>query len=220
MVAKTLVRGLILGLCVVAQLPATGATLAALVASAASLSVQDMADRVLARGVSPESLESQISQLYVEGTDPGDVTEALLIAGYDVYSVVKGMVMAGGRDAVMPVASRAISVEGESARYLVDAGVLAAAAEIQTRMSAPRPTAAPREGPSIEEQELERERIERMLRKGLLDDEFRDYVKEKRREAAAVAGPTYTALDLFSLCLIGCGLTTPPGGGGGRASLQ
>ena len=128
--------------------------------------------------------------------------------------------MASGRDVVMPVASRALSVEGESARYLVDAGVLAAAAEIQSRMTSPRPAATPREGPSIEEQELERERIERMLRKGLLDDEFRDYVKEKRREAAAIAGPTYTPVDIFNLCLIGCGLTTPPGGGGGRASLQ
>lgn len=183
-----------------------------------------LAETFKARGVQPEGLEARLVALCAESQGPGDVAEALLIAGYDVYTVVRDLILACGRGGkggavAAQVASRALLVKGQSSRPLIDAGVLAAAAEIERRRRDPtlaRAGAPADRAPDQAKRDLERERLERMMQKGLIDDEYREYIEERRRAAedfAPALVPTGDFADddaaiygaLYNLGLVGGG---------------
>jgi hypothetical protein len=165
-------------------------------ASYVSLSVQALAGQLAASGARGPDLEARISGLPAT-TDIGDLTEALLLDGNDVFSVVRDTILARGKQGDAPavaaaVATRALLVKGPTARPLIDAGVLAAAAEMERRRRAAPVLAVRAGGDEVQAQAVrdrERERLERMMRKGLIDDVYRDYVEEKRRQVEQAVPP-------------------------------
>jgi len=159
-------------------------------ASFISPAVRALTDRVAASDVRAEGAEARISGLCAESTEVGDLTEALLLAGFDVFTVVRDTILACGKGGAAPevaaqVATRALLLKGRTARPLIDAGVLAAAAEIERRRRAAPAGGAvgAAAGPTQAQRDLERERLERMMQKGLIDDEYRRYIEERRRFA-------------------------------------
>ncbi|HYN76535.1 MAG TPA: hypothetical protein VES73_01930 [Lamprocystis sp. (in: g-proteobacteria)] len=212
-----------------------------------SPAVRALADQLPAAGVRAkgpvEGLDGRIAGLCSKTTDAGDLAAALLLLGYDVYTVVRDTILACGTKGNGPavasaVATRVLLLRGATARPLIDAGVLGAAAEIERRRREV-PTVAARSGgeqQSAAVRDRERERLERMMRKGLIDDVYRDYIEEKRRQAEQTAIPenfdpsNFTPEDaaiyavLFTEGLVGQGYFDPiidPGSdAGGTASSQ
>ena len=142
-----------------------------------------------------EGLDQKIAGLCAQAADPGDVAAALLLLGYDIYTVVRDTILACGTKGKGPavasaVATRVLLLRGPSARPLIDAGVLGAAAEIERRRRQ-GPTVAVRSGgdQAQEVRDQERERLERMMRKGLIDDAYREYLEERRKQAERAAYP-------------------------------
>jgi hypothetical protein len=205
--------------------PATGA-------SFISTSVSVLADQLAASRAPGQDLEARISGLPAT-TDAGDLTEALLIDGNDVFSVVRDTIVARGKQGAGPavaaaVATRALLIKGPTARPLIDAGVLAAAAEIERRRRA-APVLAARTGgdeaQALALRDRERERLERMMRKGLIDDVYRGYIQEKRRQVEqTVPLPGQDFQSLFIAGLVGDGYFNPDleigSDAGGSASDQ
>lgn len=184
--------------------PTTGAPiLGAVLALGQAQSVQMLAEGFTAEGISAEGLESRLIGSCVDSDSAGDLTEALLLAGYDVYTVVHDVILACGTsgksvEVASQAATRALFVKGESARYLIDAAVLGAAAEIERRRRAPVMATGVQDPVAIQaRRDLDRERLERMMRKGLVDDEYREYIDEQRKQAEQVvlAGPAYSDQD-------------------------
>jgi len=202
---------------VLAAAPTAGVTNAAFI----SPSVQALTDRLAATGARAAGAEERISELCSESTDTGDLTEALLLSGFDVFTVVRDTILACGKDGnasgvAARVATRALLIKGPTARYLIDAGVLAAAAEIERRRRAAPVGGAPAAGATTATQaqrDLERERLERMMQKGLIDDEYRRYIDERRSlaERSFPEAPAYAEPDeaiygiLYTQALIGGG---------------
>lgn len=163
-----------------------------------SPTVRTLADRVAASGVRAEGAEARISGLCAESGEVGDLTEALLLAGFDVFTVVRDTILACGKGGTAPdvaaqVATRALLLKGRTARPLIDAGVLAAAAEIERRRRAAPAGGVARAaaGPTQAQRDLERERLERMMQKGLIDDEYRRYIDERRALAERPGADPY-----------------------------
>ncbi len=190
MYVKILVCAVGIGLCagVYAAVPAAGVA-----APVRQESVAALAEGFKSQGVNPDGLESRLAGLCAGPNTLGDLAESLLIAGYDVFTVVRDTILACGKDGkgaevASEVASRALLVKGPSASHLIDAGVLAAAAEIaqRRRASAVSGVAAPVDQA---QRDLERERLERMMQKGLIDDEYREYIEDRRRAAEQFVPP-------------------------------
>jgi len=200
-------------------IPAWAAPLAGAAAVAQPAPVAALAAAFKSQGVNPDGLESRLTKLCNGPATLGDQTEALLIAGYDVFTVVRDMILACGKggkgaEVASEVASRALLVKGLSVRHLIDAGVLAAAAEIERRRRMPA-VAVGATPVDQAKRDLERERLERMMQKGLIDDEYREYIEERRREAEREVAPLPEAGyeygqeaiygSLFNLGLVGGG---------------
>jgi len=203
-------------------------------------SAQILAERLIAEGVEAEGLEARIVGSGSGPEEAGDLTEALLLAGYDTFTVVRDVILAYGAggesvDVAVQVAARANFVRGSSAQHLIDAGVLAAAAEIAQRQRTPVTSGGlGEESAQQARRDLERERLERMMRKGLLDDEYREYIEAQRRKAEeavpAVVPSAYMDRDsavyaiLFTLGLVSGGyydhVLKPGIDAGGAASAQ
>lgn len=175
-----------------ALMPAAAQTI---VAPGSSPAVRAMAERLVsdgARATGGSAVgEQQLVPLCADAPDAGDVLEAALIAGLDVYTAVRDTILACGRqgnaaDVARAVAARALTLRGESIRYLVDGGVIAASAVIAERLKGGARVAADDSG---QRRDLERERLERMMQKGLIDDEYRRYIDERRGLAATPAYP-------------------------------
>jgi len=167
--------------------PVWAASLPGAAAAAQPETVAALVAAYRSEGVDPQRLESRLAKQCSGPTTLGDRTEALLIVGYDVFTVVRDMILACGKggkgaEVASEVASRALLVKGLSVRHLIDAAVLAAASEIERRrrQTMLAGTAAPVDQGK---RDFERERLERMMQKGLIDDEYRDYIDERRREA-------------------------------------
>jgi hypothetical protein len=174
----------VLGALALVSAQAAGVTNAAFI----SPSAQALTDRLASTGARTAGAEDRISELCSESTDAGDLTEALLLSGLDVFTVVRDTILACGKggsgsEVAARVATRALLIKGQTARYLIDAGVLAAAAEMERRRRAAPVGADSSAGTKTAAQaqrDLERERLERMMQKGLIDDEYRRYIDELR----------------------------------------
>ncbi len=178
--------------CLAAVMAVTAETIEA---PGSSPEVRALAERLLPDGARSGAVtigEDQLVPLCADTTDAGDVVEAALIAGVDVYTAVKDTILACGRqgngaDVARQVATRTLRLRGENVRYLIDGGVIAAAAVIGNRLRGDQRVAA--DSPP-EQRDIERERLERMMQKGLVDDEYRRYIDERR---ALAASPGYPA---------------------------
>ncbi len=174
----------VFGALALASAQAAGATNAAFI----SPLVQALTDRLVSTEARAAGVEDRISELCSESTDTGDLTEALLLSGLDVFTVVRDTILACGKDGsgsevAARVATRALLIKGQTARYLINAGVLAAAAEMERRRRAAPVGADSSAGTKMAAQaqrDLERERLERMMQKGLIDDEYSPYIDERR----------------------------------------
>lgn len=205
---------------------------------AASEPVRAMAEQFSPASVTVDAIEQAVKPYCGTAEDAADLAEALLLAGYDVVAVVRDVILACGAGGNAPevaaaVASRARFVKGDPSGYLIDAGVLAAASEIARRQREPVvAVAGSPQAPA--DRDVQRERLQRMMEKGLLDDEYREYIDEQRRRAeevtpAAVASP-YTDWDsavyanLFNIGLVTGGFYDPiidvGADPGGTASLR
>lgn len=185
------------GLCAGAPAPATAQSIDA---PGSSASVRMLAERLQPAGARAPIGEEQIGALCADVTDAGDVLEATLLAGLDVFSAVKETILACGRqgngaEVTRQAATRALQLRGESVRYLIDGAVIAAASEIARRLTGGAP-AAPDQRQA--RRDLERERLERMMQKGLIDDEYRRYIDERRALVESPASPAgYDYGDFF-----------------------
>jgi hypothetical protein len=213
-------------------------TAAEAVTTAASEPAPAMAEPSSATSVPADGIEQAARPYCGTPEAAADFAGKLLLEGYDVIPVVRDVILACGAGAAGPevaaaVAGRALHIKGESAGYLIDAGVLAAASEMARRQSEPVVAAAsaPQEAT---DRDLERERLRRMMEKGLLDDAYREYIEEQRgraEEVAPAAVPTpYSDWDtavyatLYTLGLVSGGFYDPiidvGADPGGSASLR
>jgi hypothetical protein len=165
-------------------------------------------------------LEAWIAALPAGTTDIADVVEALLIAGYPVFTVVEDAILAGSitgnaADVAARVGTRVLLLNGPTVTPLIDAGILAAAVEIGRRTRE-----APAAGSDAQrvQTEQERARLQRMLQQGLITDKaYQDSLDRMRAAAQRTAqspGPdTYGINDwdfivfrtLFTLGLVESG---------------
>ena len=63
-----------------------------------------------------DEVETAATDFLARGADPGDTTEAFLLEGCGVASVVPALLRLGGNDVVQAVVARALLVEGDAAR--------------------------------------------------------------------------------------------------------
>lgn len=165
--------------------------------------VRALANQLPPPAAPPASLESRIAGLCSKTTDIGDLTEAQLLLGYDVFTVVRDTILACGNAGKAPelaaqVAIRARFLKGPMARPMIDAGVLAAASEMSRRMREGASLASTGGSKPKADSDLERQRLERMMQKGLITDEYLDYIAQKRKEAEAAAPPPSMDPDGYS----------------------
>ncbi|HSQ07778.1 MAG TPA: hypothetical protein VLM84_08830, partial [Chromatiaceae bacterium] len=106
----------------------------------------DLAAAVVADGLGADRLAGQAKSLLSQGVSAGDAVQALLIAGYGTFDVVKGVVVQGvvrdaskftgdarqiaADDLVREVAARVFFVQGPSLRPLVREAVVAAGEDL------------------------------------------------------------------------------------------
>ncbi len=185
----------------------------------ASDSVLTMAERLDAAAIPADGIEGAVVSICDGVQSAADITEALLAAGQEVFLVVRDTILAcaaSGDPAEIAgaVAMRASFLRGPSARHLINAGVLAAAAELELRSRAQAPVTDTADQQAA--RDLDRERLERMMQKGLLDDEYRKYIDERRSLAPPVAPEVVDPFPFWPL-LPGIYIPTGPGG---SASVQ
>jgi hypothetical protein len=130
--------------------------------------------------------------------DAGNITEALLVAGHDLFTAVYETILVcaaaeTGPGVAAAAARRAFFLRGTAPRYLIDAAVLEAAAELAERQRQSTTTSAavvtPESPGQTQQRALEKERLRRMMEKGLIGDEYRDYVDDRRALAEAMTPP-------------------------------
>ncbi len=168
------------------------------------------------------ALKQRISAECPSAEDAGDITEALLVAGHDLFTAVYETILVcaaaeTGAGVAASAARRAFFLRGTAPRYLIDAAVLEAAAELAERQRQSATTSvaavAPQSAGQTPQRALEKERLRRMMEKGLIDDEYWDYVNNRRALAEAMTPPADPAADwdanvynnLFTIGLVGGG---------------
>jgi len=168
------------------------------------------------------ALRQSIAAECPSAEDAGNITEALLVAGHDLFTAVYETILVcaaaeTGPGVAAAAARRAFFLRGTAPRYLIDAAVLEAAAEIaeRQRQSATTRTAAvtPQSAGQTQQRALQKERHRRMMEKGLIGDEYSDYLDDRRALAEAMTPPSDPAADwyanvyntLFTIGLVGGG---------------
>ncbi|MBV5274389.1 MAG: hypothetical protein JZU52_12360 [Lamprocystis purpurea] len=168
------------------------------------------------------ALKQRIGAECPSAEDAGDITEALLVAGHDLFTAVYETILVcaaaeTGPGVATAAARRAFFLRGAAPRYLIDAAVLEAAAEIAERQRQSATTSVavvtPESAGPIRQRALEKERLRRMMEKGLIGDEYREYVDDRRALAEAMTPPAEPAADwyanvynnLFTIGLVGGG---------------